>query len=66
VDSPLYLIGYVAIDIIRLDAWIARRNPDYQEDESIQDFIAWWYGDEAAQYVEHWIAGTPVTEEKAA
>ncbi len=66
VHSQLYQIGHVAVDLIRLDLLLQERNPDYQEDESLRDFIAWKYGEEAAEFVAHWITGEPVIEEKAA
>lgn len=66
VHAQLYQIGHVAVDLIRLDLLLQERNPEYQEDESLRDFIAWKYGEEAAEFVEHWIVGEPATEEQAA
>ena len=62
VDSVLYLAGYVCVDIISLDTWMQQRNSDYQEDESMQEFIVCRYGDETALFVEHWIKGEHLEE----
>ena len=66
VHSQLYQIGHVAVDLIMLDIWIQQRNPEYQEDESLRDFIAWKYGEEAAAFVGHWITGEPQEIQEAA
>jgi hypothetical protein len=66
VHSQLYQIGHVAVDLIRLDILLQERNSDYQEDESLRDFIAWKYGEEAAAFVVHWITGEPATEKQEA
>jgi hypothetical protein len=66
VHAQLYQIGHVAVDLIRLDLLLQDRNPEYQEDESLRDFIAWKYGDEAAEFVAHWITGEPATEKQEA
>jgi hypothetical protein len=62
VHSQLYQIGHVAVDLIRLDILLQERNPDYQEDESLRDFIARKYGEGAAAFVAHWIKGEPTEE----
>ena len=66
VHAQLYQIGQVAVDLIRLDLLLQDRNSEYQEDESLRDFIAWKYGDEAAAFVEHWITGEPAEKQEAA
>lgn len=62
VDSCLYLAGYVCLDIIRLDMWLHRRNLEYLEDESLNDFINRAYGEQAELFVEHWITGEHMEE----
>ncbi len=66
VHAQLYQIGHVAVDLIRLDLLLQERNPEYQEDESLRDFIAWKFGDEAAEFVAYWITGEPATEKQEA
>jgi hypothetical protein len=63
VDSLLFLTGYVTIDIIRLDTWIQQRNPEYQEDEPLREFVAWRYGASAVVFIEYWIRGECCYEE---
>ena len=53
VDPLLWLIGCVSVDIVRLDEWLMRRNPDYGEDESMSDFIRRKYGQKAERFVKH-------------
>lgn len=51
VDSLLWrLTGLVRIDIVRLDDYLQRINPDYGE-ESMSDFIVRKYGREANDFV---------------
>ena len=71
VDPFLWLIGYVCVDIIRLDNWLMRRNPDYRDDESMRLFIRRKYGTDAERFVERWLKGKPrfqnlITNEKGA
>jgi hypothetical protein len=64
VDSVLYLAGYVAVDIIRLDMWLQRRNPDYQEDDSMRGFVGRKYGKQAELFVEYWLKGEAIVKTK--
>jgi len=56
VDPFLWQIGCVCIDILRLDYWLQKHNPDYN-DESMRIFIRHKYGQDAERFVEHWIKG---------
>lgn len=57
VDPFLWLIGCVCVDVVRLDNWLMRRNPDYREDESMRLFIRRKYGRTAEHFVEYWLKG---------
>ena len=57
VDPFLWLIGSVCVDIVRLDNWLMRRNPDYGENESMRLFIRRKYGRTAERFVEYWLKG---------
>ena len=57
VDPFLWLIGNVCVDIVRLDNWLMRRNPDYREDESMRLFIRRKYGRKAERFVAYWLKG---------
>ena len=57
VDPFLWLIGHVCADIVRLDNWLMRRNPDYREDESMRLFIRRKYGRKAERFVACWLKG---------
>ena len=57
VDPLLWLVGLVAVDIVRLDCWLQERNPDYSDGESMRGFIRRKYGEKTERFVEHWIAG---------
>ena len=59
VDPSLWLIGCVCVDIVRLDNWLMRRNPDYADNESMSDFIRRKYGQNAERFVAHWLKGEP-------
>ena len=56
-DPFLWLIGHVCVDIVRLDNWLTRRNPDYREDESMRLFIRRKYGRNAERFVAYWLKG---------
>jgi len=56
-DPFLWLIGHVCVDIVRLDNWLMRRNPDYRDDESMRLFIRRKYGQNAERFVEYWLMG---------
>ena len=64
VDPLLWLIGCVSVDIVRLDEWLMRRNPDYGEDESMSDFIRRKYGQKAERFVKHWLQGEPMNTDQ--
>ena len=57
VDPFLWLIGCVCVDIVRLDNWLMRRNPDYRDNDSMRLFIRRKYGRSAERFVEHWLKG---------
>ncbi len=57
VDVFLWQVGLVAVDILRLDNWLQRRNPDYGDDDSMRLFIRRKYGEPAERFVEYWIKG---------
>ena len=56
-DPFLWLIGHVCVDVVRLDNWLMRRNPDYRDDESMRLFIRRKYGRGAERFVEYWLKG---------
>ena len=60
VDPFLWMLGCVCVDIVRLDNWLMRRNPDYREDESMRLFIRRKYGRNAERFVKHWLKGEQV------
>jgi hypothetical protein len=62
VDPVLWLAGCVAVDILRLDGWLQKRNPDYRDDESMPLFIRRKYSDKVERFVEYWIKGEPQRE----
>ena len=57
VDPFLWLIGHVCVDVVRLDNWLMRRNPDYRDDESMRLFIRRKYGRRAERFVAYWLKG---------
>ena len=57
VDPFLWIIGCVSVDIVRLDNWLMKRNPDYRDNESMRLFIRRKYGRNAERFVEHWLKG---------
>lgn len=57
VDPVLWMVGYVTVDVLRLDDWLQQRNPDYQEGESMRHFIRRRYGGKAERFVAYWIEG---------
>lgn len=57
VDPFLWLIGHVCVDVVRLDNWLMRRNPDYRDNESMRCFIRRKYGRRAERFVEYWLKG---------
>jgi hypothetical protein len=57
VDPFLWMAGCVAVDIVRLDYWLKKRNHDYQDNESMRDFIRRKHGRNAEDFVQHWIKG---------
>lgn len=59
VDPFLWICGTVAVDLLKLDNWLKRRNPDYEDNDSMQGFIRRKFGNNAAQFVKGWIAGKP-------
>ena len=59
VDPVLWLSGVVAVDLLRLDYWLQKRNPDYGPDESMSGFVERKYGKEAERFVRYWITGEP-------
>jgi hypothetical protein len=60
VDPVLWMTGQVAVDLLRLDDWLLKRNSDYRDDESKRDFIRRRYGIEAERFVESWIRGESI------
>ena len=56
-DPFLWLVGHVCVDVVRLDNWLVRRNPDYEENESMRLFIRRKYGRGAERFVEYWLKG---------
>lgn len=60
VDPVLWMVGSVTVDVLRLDDWLQRRNPDYRDGESMQAFIRRKYGEKAERFVRYWIAGERV------
>ena len=60
VDPFLWMAGYVTVDVVRLDDWLLKRNPDYRDGESMREFIRRKHGDRAVQFIEHWITGEQV------
>ena len=61
VDPVLWLAGCIAVNVLRLDDWLRKRNADHGENESIRLFIRRKYGEEAERFVEYWIKGEPLT-----
>ena len=59
VDPLLWIYGTVAIDLLRLDNWLQRRNPEYRPKDSMEGFIRRKFGDHAADFVKSWIRGKP-------
>ncbi len=59
VDPFLWMVGCVAVDVVRLDDWLQKRNPDYGDNESMQQFIRRKYGERAERFVKAWINGVP-------
>jgi hypothetical protein len=57
VDPVMWMAGLVAVDLLRLDSWLQKRNPDYGDDDSMRGFIRRQYGEQAEHFVEHWIQG---------
>ena len=57
VDSFLWQCGIVTVDIVRLDDWLQRRNPDYGDNESMQEFVRRRYGPAAEAFLARWIKG---------
>ena len=57
VDPVLWMAGCIAVDLLRLDAWLQKRNPDYVDGDSMRLFIRRKYGEEAERFVEYWIRG---------
>ena len=53
------MVGVVAVDVVRLDDWLQKRNPDYGDNESMRLFIRRRYGDRAERFVKAWINGQP-------
>jgi hypothetical protein len=62
VDPFLWLVGHTCVDLLRLDSWLQKRNPDYRENESMRGFIRRRYGEKAERFVEYWIKGEPRSE----
>lgn len=62
VDPFLWMAGRVAVDLLRLDAWLQKRNPDYGDNESMRLFILRKYGERAERFVKAWIEGQPRSE----
>ena len=60
VDPFLWMLGCVCVDIVRLDYWLQKRNPDYRDDESMRLFIRRRYGRNAEHFVAHWLRGEQV------
>ncbi|NQT93237.1 MAG: hypothetical protein HQ559_10785 [Lentisphaerae bacterium] len=59
VDPLMWMAGCVTVDIVRLDAWLERRNADYRDGESMRLFIRRKYGEVAERFVKRWIKGEP-------
>lgn len=59
VDPVLWLAGQVAVDLLRLDYWLQKRNPDYRDDESMSGFVRRKHGELAERFVKYWITGEP-------
>jgi hypothetical protein len=59
VDPVLWLSGHVCVDIVRLDFWLQKRNPDYAPDEAMAGFIERKYGHGAERFVRYWLRGEP-------
>lgn len=57
VDPVLWMTGLVAVDLVRLDYWLQKQNPDYKQDESMSGFIRRKYGQEADRFVQYWLKG---------
>lgn len=60
VDPFLWMIGCVCVDIVRLDCWLQKRNPDYRANESMCFFIRRKYGRDAELFVAYWLKGEQV------
>ena len=58
VDPFLWMAGNVSVDLLRLDYWLQKRNPDYR-DESMCVFIGRKYGQKTGRFVKYWIKGEP-------
>jgi hypothetical protein len=58
VDPLLWLAGLIAVDLLRLDYWLQKQNPDYR-DESMRLFIRRKYGEKAELFVAYWLKGEP-------
>ena len=65
VDPFLWMVGCVAVDVVRLDDWLQKRNPDYGDNESMQQFIRRKYGERAERFVKAWIAGEALSVQHA-
>ena len=61
VGPVLWLSGVVAVDLLRLDYWLQKRNPDYPDyrDESMSGFVERKYGKSAECFVRYWLKGEP-------
>jgi hypothetical protein len=57
VDPLLWMLGCVCVDIVRLDYWLQKRNPDYGSNESMCFFIRRKYGRDAEHFVAYWLKG---------
>jgi len=65
VDPFLWMIGCVCVDIVRLDCWLQKRNPDYRANESMRFFIRRKYGRDAEHFVAYWLKGERVQDSQA-
>ena len=59
VDPVLWLVGLVAVDLLRLDAWLQSRHPEYGANESMSGFVRRRYGGKAERFIAHWLEGEP-------
>lgn len=57
VDPDLWLVGYVTVDVLRLDDWLHQRHPGYRNDESMSHFIRRRYGEKAERFIAYWLKG---------